>query len=79
MLRRRVQDACYAALKDMTRADKTARRQQNFAVGSILFLSAEFWRDWFPPGTWIERCLRLLLVVVSLIFLGASLGGETSP
>jgi hypothetical protein len=47
--------------------------EAKFAIGAVLFLSAEFWRDWFPPTTWTERSLRLLLVLVSLGFLGASL------
>jgi hypothetical protein len=58
----------------MAEQGRSARRKQNFAVGAVLFLLAEFWRDWFPPSTWAERSLRLLLVLVSLVLLGSSLG-----
>ncbi len=49
------------------------RKRTNFAVGAILFLLAELWRDWFTPTTWSGKLLRFLLAIVSLGFLGASL------
>ncbi len=56
----------------MTQGSAT-RKRQNFAIGAVLFLLAEFWRDWFTPNTWTQRLLRFLLVIVSLAFMYASL------
>jgi hypothetical protein len=43
-----------------------------FTAGAVLFVLAELWRDWFTPNTWATRSRRFFLVVVSLIFIGAS-------
>jgi hypothetical protein len=41
-------------------------------MGAILFIAAEFWRDYYPPTSATTRLGRFVLVIGSLILLGLS-------